>query len=79
MATLVYSSTTGSNDPTRATLPYILANGAVEAGHSAEVFLTGEAVYLMKDEVANAVVPMGWPAFNEHFQKAVASGVTTFV
>ena len=41
MATLVYSSTTGSEDPTRATLPYIMANGAVEAGHTAEASSRG--------------------------------------
>ena len=79
MATLVYSSTTGSEDPTRATLPYIMANGAVEAGHTAEVFITGDAVVLMKDAVANAVVPVGWPPFREIFQKAVDGGVTTYV
>ena len=79
MATLVYSSTTGSEDPTRATLPYIMANGAVEAGHTAEVFITGDAVVLMKDAVANAVVPVGWPPFREIFQQAVDGGVTTYV
>ncbi len=79
MATLVYSSLSGSEDPTRATMPYIAANGAIEAGYDAEVFLTGEAVYLMKDHVANAVVPVGWPPFRDVLQRAIEGGVTTFV
>ena len=79
MATLLYHSTHGSDDPTRASLVYIAANGAVDAGHTAEVFLVGEAVYLMKDEVANAVVPMGWPPFRDIFKRAIEGGVTTYV
>ncbi len=30
MATLVYTSTHGSDDPTRAAFPFILANGTIE-------------------------------------------------
>ena len=79
MATLLYHSTHGSDDPTRASLVYIAANGAVDAGHTAEVFLVGEAVYLMKDEVANAMVPLGWPPLREVLAKAIEGGVTTYV
>ncbi len=79
MATLLYHSTHGSDDPTRASFPYIAANGAVAAGHTAEVFLTGEAVYLMKDEVVDAVVPMGWPPLKGILQEAIDGGVTTYV
>ncbi len=59
MATLVYHSTYGSDDPTPATFVFIAANGAVQAGRTAEVFLSGEAVYLMNDQVANAMIPLG--------------------
>lgn len=79
MATLLYHSTHGSDDPTRASFVYIAANGAVDAGHTAEVFLVGEAVYLMKDEVANAMVPLGWPPLREVLAKAIEGGVTTYV
>ena len=33
------------------------AKGALESGHEAEVFLMGEAVYLMKTEVCRCVQP----------------------
>jgi predicted peroxiredoxin len=47
MATILFVSTFGSDDPTRATLPLVAANGAIEAGHNPQLFLAGEAPYLM--------------------------------
>ena len=79
MATLVYTSTHGSDDPTRASFPFILANGAIEAGHKAEVFLAGEATYLMKDTVADAVVPVGWPPLRELLKSASDGGVALHI
>ena len=79
MARLVYLSTYGSDDPTRAALPFYLANGAVEAGHQAEISLAGEAVYLMKDPVLDAVQPVGWPSLRELFTRAVHSGIALHV
>ena len=43
MATILYSSTYGTDDPTRATLPFLGALGAIEAGHQAQILLQGEA------------------------------------
>lgn len=51
MATILYVSTCGSDDPTRATLPFVAALGAVTAGHRPQIMLAGEATYLMKDFV----------------------------
>lgn len=50
-----------------------------EAGHEAEVFLAGEAVYLMKDAVANAMVPVGWPPLRELLKTAHERGVKVHV
>ena len=55
----------GSENPTKSVFPFILTNGAVEAGHTAEISLFGDAVVLMKDVVANSVVPMGWPPLKD--------------
>ena len=79
MATLIYTSTHGSDDPTRAAFPFILANGAVEAGHQAQIFLAAEAVYLMKDPIRDAMVPVGWPPLRELFAKAQSGGVQVHV
>lgn len=55
MATMLISSTYGSDDPTRATLAFLLAPGAVEAGHEPQIALQGEAVNLMTDSIAAAI------------------------
>ncbi|MEE9285007.1 MAG: sulfur reduction protein DsrE, partial [Dehalococcoidia bacterium] len=65
MATLLYFSTNGSENPTKAVLPFLGANGAIEAGHEAQIVLFGDAVVVMKDVVANSVVPMGWPPLKD--------------
>ena len=59
MGRILYSGTFGSDDPTRATLPFLAASGALDEGHEAVIFVTGEAVYLMKDEIASAVQGFG--------------------
>lgn len=79
MATILYVSTYGSDDPTRATLPFVAALGAVEAGHKPQVFLAGEAANLMKDVIADQVHGVGWAPMKELLQKAIANGVPIFV
>jgi len=59
MGTIMNFSTNGSLNPTKAVLPFLNANDAndaVEAGHEPAITLFGDAVVLMKDSVANAVV-----------------------
>lgn len=60
-------------------LPFLSAKGALEGGHSAEVFLMGEAVYLMKDEVADACNPVGWPNLGEVMRGVIDQGVPVYV
>ena len=64
MATLLYFSTNGSENPTKAVLPFLGANGAVDAGHEAQIVLFGGAVVIMKDVVPESIVPVGWPPLN---------------
>ena len=75
MATILYYSTYGSDDPTRATLAFVAAMGAIEAGHQPQIALVGEATYLMKDYVAAEVHGVGWPPLKELLDKAIAQGV----
>jgi predicted peroxiredoxin len=79
MATILYVGTAGSDDPTRAGLPFNFALGAVEAGHQPQIFLAGEAAYLMKDEVAAAVMPVALAPLREMLDSVVAKGVPIFV
>jgi predicted peroxiredoxin len=75
MATILYIGTAGTDDPTRAGLPFNFALGALEAGHRPEIFLVGEAPHLLKDDAARFVVPVGLPAVGEMLDKLVAQGV----
>ena len=79
MATILYASTFGSDDPTRATLPFVAALGAVEAGHKPQIALLGEATVLMKDYIVEQVHGVGWPALKELMDKAVAQRVPIYI
>jgi predicted peroxiredoxin len=79
MAKILYMGTAGSDDPTRAGLPFNFALGAVEAGHEPEIFLAGEAAYVMKDDVAGAVMPVAMPALAEMLKKIIEHRVPIYV
>lgn len=73
MSIILFSATFGSDDPTRATIPFVGALGAVEAGHQPQLGLLGEATYLIKDDVAAHIHGVGfsplsdmWPQIIEH-------------
>jgi predicted peroxiredoxin len=71
MGTVLYSSTYGSDDPTRASLPFHMALGAIEAGHQPRIALIAEATYLMKDAVAETIHGVGMPSLTELLAKAI--------
>ena len=79
MARILYLGTAGSDDPTRAGLPFNFAMGALEAGHQPEIFLAGEAAYLMKDAVMVAVQPVAMPALKEMMDAVVGQNVPLYV
>ena len=76
---ILYAGSFGSDDPTRASFPLIFAKGAVEAGHESIVFLAGEAVYLLKEEVANSTQGVGWPKVGDLWQDIVTANVRVYV
>ncbi len=79
MAKILYVGTSGSDDPTRAGFPFNFALGAIEAGHQPEIFLAGEAAYLMKDAVAGQVQPVAMPHLTEMLKKAIEHRVPIYV
>ena len=79
MAVILYISTYGSDDPTRATLVFGDALGAIEAGHIAMIALAGEATYLMKDSVAAAVQGVGWPTVAELLARVIEHAIPIHV
>jgi len=79
MATILYSSTYGTDDPTRATLPFLAALGALEAGHQAQIILQGEAVFLLKDYLVEQIHGVGWPPLSDLITKAIDQNIPIYV
>ena len=63
----------GSDDPTKASFPFLHGLALAEAGHNVQIFLLGEATYLMKKSVAAAITPVGWPPLAEALEKVAAN------
>ena len=61
----------GSDDPTKAAFAFLHANAFADAGHEVQIFLLGEAVSLMKDELIRSVTPVGWPPLSEIMRKTL--------
>ena len=76
---VLVKSAWGSDDPTKAAFPFLHANALAEAGHQAQIFLLGEAVSLLRDPVAAAVVPVGWPPLAEILPATIALGIPLHV
>jgi predicted peroxiredoxin len=72
---VLVKSAWGSDDPTKAAFPFLHGNALAEAGHEVQIFLLGEAASLMRDPVANAVIPVGWPPLAETLQKTISLGI----
>jgi predicted peroxiredoxin len=55
MGKLLIISTHGSEDPTRASMAWFFARGAIETGHQPTIVLSGDAAVLARRTVAEAV------------------------
>jgi predicted peroxiredoxin len=75
MARILLKSAWGSDDPTKAAFPFLHANAFAELGHEVQIFLLGEAVNVMRDEVADAIVPVGWPPLRETLAETVTRAI----
>lgn len=73
---VMIKSAWGSDDPTKAAFAFLHANAFAEAGHEVEIFLLGEAVNLMKDELIAAMKPVGWPPMSEIVAKTIAHRIS---
>ena len=65
MANVLFIGTHGTDDPTRATFPFMEAKGVIEAGHETAIILMLEAAPLIKDSVAAQAQGIGLPPLKE--------------
>ena len=75
---IMIKSAWGSDDPTRASFPFVHGLALADAGHEVQVFLTGEATYLMRNATTAAVFPVGWPPLSELRDKIIAKHIPVF-
>ncbi len=75
MARILYIGTHGTDDPTNATFPFLMAKGAIEGGHETGIILQGEAAPLIKDTIAAQVHGVGIPPLKELMDFLVARKV----
>ena len=77
---MLYMATSGSADPTRASIPLHLAvNGSVEAGHGVGLVLAGDATELLKRDVRESNEGLGVPSMRDLFAKARQHQVPVYV
>jgi predicted peroxiredoxin len=79
MASELFIGIHGSEDPTKATFPFVMAGGALDAGHEAAIVLVGDAVVLMNNTVAENVQGVGLPSLKEAMGKVVAAKVPIYI
>jgi predicted peroxiredoxin len=62
---ILIKSAWGSDEATKAAFAFLHANAFAEAGHNVQIFLLGEAVNLMRDDLMNSVTPVGWAPLSQ--------------
>ena len=74
MPRLLVHITTGSENPTRAALGFLVARTALAAGHEVDVFLAGDAVNLLRPETLDAAHGVGTGSLRDHYGALAAGG-----
>ena len=77
---ITYFSSSGTTDPTRASIPlHLAANGSVEVGQQASIILGGDATELLISDNAERLEGVGVPPVRELLAKLRAHAVPVFV
>lgn len=80
MPRLLIISSTGPDDPTRASIPFhIAANGAAASGVDCAIALAGDATAVVRPGAAAEVRGVGIPPLAELLDKCLAAGVAIHV
>jgi predicted peroxiredoxin len=66
--------TCGPENPTRAALAFLVAKTAIEEGYSVTMFLAGDGVQLLRNDVLDNLAGLGTGKLREHFDAIVKGG-----
>ena len=79
MASELFIGLHGSEDPTKATFPFVMASGALDAGYETAIILVGDAVVLMNSTVADNIHGVGLPPLKDVIAKVFAAKVPIYI
>jgi len=79
MAKLLYVGTYGTDDTTRATMPFVGAVGALKRGHEPSIVMMGESVYMLLGDVVDKVQGVGFPPLRQLLDQLVEARVPIHV
>ncbi|HEX3509190.1 MAG TPA: hypothetical protein VHW94_12445 [Candidatus Dormibacteraeota bacterium] len=80
MPGLLIVTSTGAEDPTRASIPFHIAcNGATPAGTECSIALAGDSAELLKPDIIANVVGLGLPPLRDLLDKCVVQGIKFYV
>ena len=71
--------TCGSENPTKATLGFLVAKTALDEGHTVSLFLAGDAAPLLKDAELDKVIGVGTGKLRDHYEAIVKAGGKFYV
>ncbi len=66
--------TSGPENPTKAALGFLIAKTAIDEGHQVNLFLAGDAVQLLRDEVLDNLTGLGTGKLRAHYDTIVTGG-----
>ena len=79
MAKILSVATHATDDPTKATLAFVLAVGAMGGEKECAIALLGEAVTIVKEPVAKGIHGVGFPPLPELIAKVVQAKIPVYV
>ncbi len=79
MAKILTVATHATDDPTKCTLAFITAIGALGAGKEVTLALVGEGVYVAKEVIAKTIHGVGFPPLPELIERVVKGNVPVYV
>lgn len=71
--------TTGQDNPTKSALSFLVAKTALEEGHQVTLFLAGDAVLLLKDDIMQSITGLGTGKLSDHYKVIVEKGGKFFL
>ena len=69
----------GPDNPTRAALAFLVAKSAREEGHEVAIFLAGDGVHLLTEDVLSVLTGLGTGKLSDHYEALEKGGVRFYL